>query len=278
MKIKDEARVGLIAGEGKLPILIARSIENRHQEAVIWAFRDISAPEIDEPHRMVRWIEMGRFQDLIESLRTSGIKDLVLAGGIHISHVLNPSGFDERLSAVFESVRDLRGHTLLSAVVAELIHEGFNILSNLAVASELITPAGHLAGPAPDKNQIQDVRFGWDIAKESARRDIGQTVVVKSGAVVAVEAMEGTSMAIRRAALLAGDGIVVVKVASDDHDPRFDIPTVGAETVNALLPVRGGVLAVEAGKTFLIDGKEVRDGCQEAGVGLLGVDDSILAD
>ena len=277
MKIKEEARVGLVAGEGKLPILIARSIETRHQDVAIWALEGISAPEIDEPHRMVRWVEMGRFQDLIESLRTSGVKDLVLAGRVHISRVLTPSGFDERLSALLKDVRDLRGHTLLGAVVAELNHEGFNVLSNLAVASDLITPAGHLAGPAPDSRQLEDVRFGWDLAKESARRDIGQTVVVKAGAVVAVEAIEGTSMTIRRAADLAGDGIVAVKVASDDQDPRFDIPTVGPDTVSALLPAGGGVLAVEAGRTFLIDGKEVREECEKAGVSLLGVNASMLA-
>jgi DUF1009 family protein len=277
VKVKGEARVGLVAGEGKLPILIARSIENRLQDVAVWALEGIASPEIDEPHRIVRWVEMGKFQDLIESIRTTGVRDLVLAGKVHISRVLTPYGFDERLSALLQNVQDLRGHTLLGAVVDELDHEGFNVLSNLAVASDLITPAGHLAGPALESRQLEDIRVGWDFAKESARRDAGQTVVVKAGAIVAVEAMEGTSMAIRRAAELAGDGIVAVKVASDDHDPRFDIPTVGPETVSALLSVGCGVLAVEAGRTFLIDGKEVRDVCEKAGVSLLGVDASILA-
>jgi len=266
----------MIAGEGELPLEAARSMETSGHILLVIAFEGITSKEIDAADRRVQWMPFGQLQPLMDSLKESAIQDVILIGRIGITSIFDPSQYDERLLKLLASIKDHRGNTILAGIASEFTKEGFRVLSSLDAVSNLKTPAGSIAGPPPTRAQWEDIRFGWVIAKELARLDIGQTVVVKGRSVVAVEGMEGTDQTIYRAGELAPGNLVTVKVSSPDHDFRFDVPTVGRETVRSLSKSGGGVLAVEAGRSFLLDGDELSRIAEEEGICVVGVDSESL--
>jgi DUF1009 family protein len=268
--------VGMIAGEGELPLEAARSMEMSGQILFVIAFEGITSKKIEIPGREVIWKPFGQLQPLLDSLKEGGVQDLILSGRIGITSIYDPSRFDEPLLKLLASLKDHRGNTILAGIAQEFTREGFRVLSNLDAASNLITPAGIIAGREPGPEQWADILFGWGIVRELARLDVGQTVVVKGRSVVAVEAMEGTDQTILRAGQITAGNLVVVKVSSPDHDFRFDVPTVGSETVRSLSRSGGGVLAVEAGRSFLLDGDELSRIAEEEGICVVGVDGGSL--
>lgn len=276
MTLPSGTPVGMIAGEGELPQAAARSMEASGQSLFVVALEGITSEKIEIPGRSVAWMPFGQFQSLLDSLKEAGIRDLILIGRIAITSIFDPSRFDERLVKFMASLKDHRGNAILAGIASEFTREGFRVLSNLDAVSSLTTPPGFIAGPQSTEAQWEDICFGWGLAKELARLDIGQTVVVKGRSVVAVEGMEGTDRTIHRAGELTPGNLVVVKVSSPDHDFRFDVPTVGSETVRALSKSGGGVLAVEAGRSFLLDRDNLSRIAEEEGVSVVGVDSETL--
>jgi len=276
MSQPTENLIGIIAGEGDLPLAVGRAIENSGKNLLVIAFEGITSNDIDIPGREVLWMPFGRLQQVLDSLNDGGVKELVLSGRIGITSIFDPSRFDGPLLKLLASLKDHRGNTILAGIAQVFSAEGFRVLSNIEAAPDLITPVGLVAGREPGNEQLADIRFGWGIARELARLDVGQTVVVKGRSVVAVESMEGTDETILRAGQLAPGNLVAVKVASPDHDFRFDVPTVGIETVRSLSKTGGGILAVESGRSFLMDRDELSRICDEAGVSVVGVDEGFL--
>ncbi len=209
-------------------------------------------------------------------LAVVGLLALGLAGRVHVTRLFDLREFDARLTRLLLSLPDKRGNAVLGAVVRQIEEEGVHVLSNLDVVPELANPAGVMAGPEPTPAQWADIAFGFALAKEVARLDIGQAVAVKGKTVVAVEGMEGTDRLILRAGELASGGITVVKVAASLHDFRIDVPVVGPSTVKALADAGGGVLAVEAGRGFLLGRGEALELARERGVTLVGVEEKTL--
>jgi DUF1009 family protein len=215
---------------------------------------------------------------MLELLRAAGAADVALAGKVPKTFLwqrreaLRP---DAIALAALRKLGDRKDDSLLGMVVDVIEAEGMRVRSQLELAPDLCAPVGPLGKLAPTAQQQQDVAFGWPVAKAIGALDVGQSVVVQNKAVLALEAIEGTDRAIERGTSLAepGRGVVVVKVAKPQQDPRFDVPTVGLTTLRTLVRGGGGALAVEAGATLVLEREALVAEADAAGVVLLGVDE-----
>lgn len=272
-----ERTLGLIAGSGHFPLCVARSARARGLRVAAVAFRDFADPAIADLVDELRWLYVGELSALIEALRGAGVRDAIIAGQVPKQNLYSDTPsvrFDERAQDLLERLRDRRDHSILGALADLLASEGIDLRPQDELIPDLMAPRGHVAGPSPTPDGRADLDFGWPLAKRVAALQIGQTVVVKGRAVMAVEAIEGTDRAVRRGGTLGGPGTSVIKVARADQDPRFDLPTVGPSTLRAMIEVRAGLLAVEAGRSVLLDRDEMAQLANRHGIALLGVDPS----
>ncbi|HVM94967.1 MAG TPA: UDP-2,3-diacylglucosamine diphosphatase LpxI, partial [Candidatus Acidoferrales bacterium] len=211
----------------------------------------------------------GELGPMIETFRTAGIEQVVMAGGIRKEALLEHFAPDERGMRFLSRLQTFGDDTLLRGLAEELESEGLHVVESTLFLSSILTPAGVLTGNALDASQEQDVRYGVEVAKAIGRWDVGQTVVVKSRIVLAVEAIEGTDATIRRA---GRPGAVVVKVSKPQQDLRFDVPAVGPQTVRSCVESGISVLALEVGKTLLLDKEELLAEAEGAGLTIVGVE------
>jgi DUF1009 family protein len=261
-------RVGLIAGNGRFPLIFARTARAAGVEVVAVAHEGETPPELDAEVDSITWIKVGELGRMIGSLQAAGIERAVMAGGIRKLALLDHFAPDERALAFLARLGTLGDDALLRGVAAELEREGIRIVESTLFLSSLLTPRGPLTTRIPDEAQWKDVRHGIAVAKAIGQWDIGQSVVVKSGMVLAVEAIEGTDATIQRA---GRPGAVVVKVSKPDQDLRFDVPAVGPETVRVCRAAAVAVLAIEAGKTLLLDKDELLGLAEDADLAIVGV-------
>ena len=266
--------VGLVAGEGELPVAAAEALEATGARLTVVALNGLASTKIAVRGRDVVWVPVGRLQALVDALRAGGAGDVIMMGRVHIKNIYDPSLFDRRFAALLAGLTDRRGSAILNAVVRDLEGEGFNVIPGLEAAPGLVAGEGSIAGPEISSSQMDDVIFGLPVARNVADLDIGQTVIVKGRSVVAVEGMEGTDKAIARSGNLAGGQIVVVKVVGSGHNFNFDVPTVGPRTIRSLIQAGCGAMAIEAGKCFLIGKDEVVDLCEKHGISLVGIGDN----
>jgi len=251
------AKLGLIAGSRKFPLLFARAAQNKGYEVVAFAVRGDAWRAINGCADKVVWLHLREFGRLGDIMRSEGISEAVMAGQISPRRLFSAEVMrDEGLREVFSTMEDKRADTIFSTVIEYLEKSGVRFLDSTIFLEGMMPECGLLCGPEPLPEQSKDIEFGFKLAKEVAGLDIGQTVAVKSGAIVGVEAFEGTDNLIRRAGKIAGRGFTVVKVSKSKQDPRFDVPVVGLCTVKTLLRCGAACLAIEAGKTLFID-KEV---------------------
>ena len=248
--------IGIIAGGGQFPLMVAESIRKQGHRVVAVAHREETDPGLEKKVDQMVWIRLGQLGQLIKALKKHGVQKALLAGTI-----------TKRL--MFKIKPDLKGLTLMSklaifhddgilrSLAKELEKEGIYIVSAAAYIPELLSPPGCLTKKKPTKKEKEDIAFGWRIAKELGKLDIGQCVVVRRGTVLALEAMEGTEETILRGGKLAREKAVVVKVSKPNQDLRFDIPSVGLRTVETMANVKASVLALEAGKTLIFDKSEM---------------------
>lgn len=247
-------RLGLIAGGGTLPFEIARAARPRPVLAL--GFPGITDPRLEEEVDELVWRAPGAVASQLRALRNGGTAEVVLAGKVEKSDlVASPERLelDDRARRVLAGLADRRDAHLLAAVADLLEEEGFAVLPQAALVPHLVAESGVLGAHSPGPAQQHDLEIGWPAAAALATAGIGQCVVVKDGTVVAVEAVEGTDATIARAAALCGGPLVVIKRAGPAYDPRFDLPAVGSRTIEALAAAGGGLLAIEAGTTLLID-------------------------
>jgi DUF1009 family protein len=248
--------IGIIAGGGQFPLIVADSLRKQGHRVVAVAHREETDPELEKKVDQIVWIRLGQLGQLIKALKRRGVQKALLAGTIA-----------KRL--MFKIKPDLKGLTLMSklaifhddgilrSLAKELEKEGIYIVSATDYIPELLSPLGCLTKRKPTKKEKEDIAFGWRIAKELGKLDIGQCVVVRRGTVLALEAMEGTDETILRGGKLAREKAVVVKVSKPNQDLRFDIPSVGLRTVETMANVKASVLALEAGKTLIFDKSEM---------------------
>jgi DUF1009 family protein len=250
---ENKEMIGLIAGGGKFPLMIARSVRNQGFRVIAVAHRGETDASLAENVDKVVWIELGQLGKLISVLKKNGIQKALMAGTITKHRMFGPIKPDLKGLDLMSKMEVLHDDGILRAVADELAGEGIDILSSTHYVPELLAPPGTLTKRTPTQAEDEDIAFGWHVAKELGRLDIGQCVVVRNRTVLSLEAMEGTDETILRGGRLAREGAVVVKVSKPNQDLRFDMPSVGLETVEVMSRVKASVLAVEAGKTLLFD-------------------------
>jgi DUF1009 family protein len=262
-------KIGLIAGAGELPLHIARSLNDSGKNVFIIGLKEAADRTLEDPDLEIVWIDFHRLKELLDTLRDAGVMEVILAGKLEHREIFRSDRFDMRMLTFLEGLADRRGSTILAAFVRLLEEEGYRVPSLLDIVPALVPKSGLVVGPRPGPRQIADLRFGWPLARGIADLDIGQTIIVKGGSVVAVEAMEGTDETIMRASSFAGNGLTVIKRASRDHDFRYDVPTIGQKTVETLAAGGGGLIALEAERSFILHSKDVASLCEERGITLL---------
>ncbi|MFH1994893.1 MAG: UDP-2,3-diacylglucosamine diphosphatase LpxI [Nitrospinota bacterium] len=263
-------KVGIVAGEGALPILIAQEVKAKGIEVVSIALSDAISDSLT-PYSDVCQISVGQIGKLIKLLKVKGVTHVVMAGKVNKGVLYKKPKLDLKAIAILAKLKDRCDDTILLAIVDEIEKAGMRVVKQSLFLRHLMPDKGLIAGKKPSRVQEGDIEFGFRYAKEIARLDIGQTVVVKNRAVMAVEAIEGTDEAIKRGAALCGEGAVVVKVEKPSQDPRFDLPTIGPSTVRSLVEGKGSLIAIEAGKTLLVEPEEVISIAQKGGITIIAV-------
>lgn len=261
--------MGLIVGNGALPGMLLQALRQRGVRVVVAAHRGETDPALQTWADAWQWVNLGQFKRILDFFSREGVGGVVLAGGITKSSIwrVRPDALALRLVT---SLKNWHDDGLLRAIAAMLESRGFAVLPVTAVLPELLAPRGVLSLRAPTPAEWDDIRFGWAMAKELGRLDIGQGVVVRSRVVVAAEAVEGTDAMIARAGGLGGG--VVVKVVKPQQDRRLDLPTIGPRTMAGLAAVGMRVMAVEAGGTLLLEPGETIRLADRHGITLVGWD------
>lgn len=262
--------IGLIAGKGRFPLLVAQQAKGAGYEVASCAIADEADSEIERLSRKTLWVRLGELGKVIRFFQREQVREAVLAG-----KVSKMTLFGGQIRPDFEMVRAVaraknwKDDSLLRAVADHLGKKGIQVLDSTTFLKECLLGPGVLTRRKPTRREREDIAFGWQVAKELGRLDIGQTVVVKEKAVLSVEAIEGTDEAIRRGGLLGREGAVVVKVAKPRQDMRFDVPAVGLATVKTMQEVKASVLALEAHKTLVLEREAVVDYANRHGISVL---------
>ncbi|HET9870720.1 MAG TPA: UDP-2,3-diacylglucosamine diphosphatase LpxI [bacterium] len=244
--------LGLIAGEGELPLLFARQARRAGYRLCVAALKGAAPASVAGPGDRVEWVSVGQLGKMLAFFKREKVRRAVMHGRVRHASIFSPLGFDWRALALLARVKDRSGPALLAALAGELARAGVRLLDGRFLMKDCLVPRGIWTRVKPTAAQAAACRAGWAQARALARAGVGQSLLVKNGAVVAVEAMEGTDRAVARAGALAGKGIILIKTAGPRQDWRFDIPTVGPTTLKHLARVRAAGLVVEAGKTFLL--------------------------
>jgi DUF1009 family protein len=263
--------LALIAGMGELPKLIAEEARAKGYRVVAVALEPLADKDLAHHVDEIKHVNVGKLGEIIDSIKKSHAKEAVMAGKVPKSLLYKSKIIpDLRAVKLLFSLKDKSDDSILLAIAKELSKDGITLLNTTDFASDIMTPEGLLTEETISENEWKDIAFGWKIAKEIGRLDIGQTVVVKDQAVMAIEAIEGTDAAILRGGKLAGEGAVIVKVSKPKQDMRFDVPVVGMNTLEVMIEVNARVLAIETGKSILLQRKKMIKEADESGISIVG--------
>lgn len=250
-------KIGLIAGNRKFPLLFAETAKKKGCSIIAIAIKGDTSPKLKQFVDKIYWIGLSEFQRMFDILKDEAVEGVVMAGQISprrlFSKEINKS---PELKQILNSLKDKKADTLFGAVAQKLEAAGLRLLDSTTFIEEYLPKKGTLTKQEPDADTWEDVYFGLSLAKAVASLDIGQTVAVKSKAIVAVEAFEGTDNLIRRSGKIGPNRIVIVKVSKPKQDMRFDIPVIGLNTIKNLIKAKVKCLAFEAGKTLFLDREE----------------------
>jgi UDP-2,3-diacylglucosamine hydrolase len=270
MPIAD-GRIGVIAGNGRFPIIFADNARKMGLQVYAVAHEGETEPELEQHVDRIHWVKIGQLNKLINAFKADGVRNVVMLGGIKKTHVYSHARPDFRVLALATKLALWKDDDILRALAAELEKDGITICESTFGLEGILVEEGTLTSRQPTKKEWEDIRYGWDVAKETGRLDIGQCVVIKDRVVVAVEAVEGTDEAIKRGGGLAKDGAVVVKRSKPQQDLRFDLPAVGPRTIEVMQSVKASVLAVEAGRSVMLDRESLLRTAEEAGIAVVGL-------
>ena len=269
-------RLGLIAGNGRFPFLVLDAARGLGHDVTVVALKDETFPELADlaarpPAADFHWISLGQLGTLLELFKDAGVTQAVMAGQVKHARLFSVmASADATLLGVLMRLKARNTDGLIGGIADAMRDKGIELLNSTAFLAPLLAREGVLTRRAPDAEEQADLAFGYRIADIMAGLDIGQTIAVKSAAVVAVEAMEGTDALIARAGQLAGAGVRVVKVAKPNQDMRFDVPVVGVSTIDAMNAAGATLLSVDAGKTLMIDGDAIVKAADAANICVVG--------
>ena len=268
------SRIGLIAGNGRFPFLVLQGARSLGHDVTVVAVKEEAFTDLEQAARdaeaELHWVSLGHLGKCIKILKSAGVRQAVMAG--QVKHVKIFSGIvpDVTLLSVLARLTARNTDSLISGVADVMRDEGIELIDSTAFLAPLLAKAGTLTARGPDADERTDFDFGYRVADAIAALDVGQTIVVKHKAVVAVEAMEGTDEVIGRAGHLAGSGVRVIKVAKPKQDMRFDVPVIGIATIQAMRAAGASALSIDAGKTLVLDGAHVFKSADEAGIAIIG--------
>lgn len=267
--------LGLVAGNGRFPFLVLEAARAAGHQVTIVALKEEAFPELEAeaaraPVAPIHRISLGQLGTWIKVLEKAGVTQAVMAGQVKHTKLFSDIVPDLTAVGLLMRIKTRNTDAIIAGVADVLRDHGIELIDSTTFLAPLLAREGTLTKRAPGEEERQDLSFGYRIADAIAGLDIGQTIAVKSSAVVAIEAMEGTDQVIARAGQLAGRGVTIVKVAKPNQDMRFDVPVVGAATIRAMQAVGASTLSVDAGKTLMIDGDGVISAADDAGIAIVG--------
>lgn len=246
--------LGLIAGNGKFPILFAQKAKSQNLRVVAAGIKGDTSPFLKFFVDKFSSFKVGELNSLFTYFKSEGIANVIMAGQVNPDNLFDQNvDLDDEFIKLFEAMKDRKADTIFSAVADKLKVEGMELVDSTFLLKDHLAPHGTLTRRAPTLDELDDIKFGQDIAKNMGGMDVGQTVVIKNKAIVAIEAMEGTDRTIVRGGQIARDGSVVVKMSKPNQDLRFDVPVIGPRTIKNMIQSKAKCLAIEAEKTIIID-------------------------
>jgi len=263
--MQESKPLALLAGSGELPLEFLKSAKRKGREVITFALKGITSPEVEELSAKTVWIEPFKLGKFLKELGRSSAREIAFLGKLEHRNALSLKGLDLKAITFLMGLRDRKPESIIKGIFKEVESLGIKVIDPTPYLSHLLLPKGRVVGKRPDEELLQELTEGLEVARKIASLDVGQTVVLKDGTVVAVEAVEGTDACIERGASLAGEGFVVCKAARREQDMRVDVPTVGLETVRLIHSLGGRALAIEGGKTYLLNGEEVERFCRSTG-------------
>jgi len=259
----------LIAGNGRFPFLVLEGARSQGIQMVVLAIKEEAFPDLEKIAPRLHWVSLGDLGGAIDLLKKARVNKAVLAGQVKHNKIFSSIKPDWRMAKLLMSVATKNTDSLIGAVARVLEEEGVHLVDSTAFLKPLLPAPGVLTRRAPDTSEAADIEYGRTVARQIAGLDLGQTVVIRDRACVAVEAMEGTDETIERAARLAGgQRLVVVKVSKPNQDMRFDVPVVGLPTVEAMKRANATALAIDAGRTLLMDREAMLEAANAAGIAI----------
>jgi DUF1009 family protein len=269
------SKIGLIAGNGRFPFLVLDAARRAGHDVVVIALKEETFPDLAEvaarpPVAPIHWLSLGELGKCVTLLKQASVSTALMAGQVKHTRLYGDLAADGALHGVLMRLKSRNTDALISGVAEVLRDHGIELIESTAFLAPLLARSGVLTRRGPTAEQQADIDFGYRVADTVAGLDIGQTIAVKSAAVIAVEAMEGTDAVIARAGQLAGSGVRIVKVAKPNQDMRFDVPVIGVSTIEAMKAAGADLLAVDAGRTLLIDGDAVIRAADDAGICVVG--------
>lgn len=267
--VTPSARWGLIAGNGHFPFLVLEAARSQGIEMAVIAIREEASPELDRVAHRLHWVSLGELGRALDLLHQEGVTHAVMAGQVKHNKIFSSIRPDWRLAKLLFSLTTKNTDSLIGALARVLEGEGIALVDSTVFLQPLVPGPGLLTRRAPDERESADIAYGREIARQIAALDLGQTVVVRDRACVAVEAMEGTDETMLRAArIAAGRPLVLVKVAKPRQDMRFDVPVAGLQTVEVMKQANVTALAIDAGRTLIFDLPKVVEAADAAGIAI----------
>lgn len=264
--------LGIIAGNGHLPLIAARQAKAEGLKVYVAAVKGEADDLILDIADEVCWVKLGELKKLVRFFNKHSVSQACMEGKITKTNIfkghVRP---DLDMLFLFSKLPDKKDDTILASICDYIDSKGVTIIDSTRFLSDCLPGEGVLTRKRPDKKKLADIEFGLNLAKSIAGLDIGQSVIVKDTAVLAVEAIEGTDEAILRGGELGGKGATVVKVEKPDQDMRFDVPTVGPNTINSMIKAKAAVLAFEAGKTIFVEQEKVVSEADQNGIVIVGI-------
>lgn len=264
-------KLGIIAGDGSFPVILAEAAKDSGYLIIVVAHNGITSPDIEKVADKTIWINLGQLSKMIDYFKKEGVKEAIMAGGVSKKFMFKDIRPDLRAISLLFRLKDKKDDTILRAIAGELEKDGIRVSEATAFIKSILAGHGVLTHNKPTDEELKDIEFGMEMAKGVGRLDIGQCIVVKNRAVLAVEAVEGTDETIRRGGRFANGGAVVIKICKTGQDMRFDLPTIGTNTIETMKEVNARVLAVEAGKTIILEKDKLIRAADEAGICVVGV-------
>jgi DUF1009 family protein len=253
MTSAHSGKYGLIAGNGQFPFLVAEGARKAGASLTVVAIKEETDKRIAEVSDDLLWVGIGQLGKMISRFKQRGVTKVIMAGQVKHVQIFSGALPDVRMFKMLWKLPKRNTDALIGGVASELANEGIELIDSTFFIKDHLALDGVLSKRAPNESELANVKYGLSIAHEIARLDLGQTIVVRASACVAIEAMEGTDATIRRAGELANGKLTVVKVAKPDQDMRFDVPVVGVPTIETMVDAGATCLSITEGKTLIFD-------------------------